>query len=147
MDLSSKESDCVYLGGLLHDLGKLGVKDTILDKPNSLTEQEFSEVKRHPELGAKILMAMEELRVLVPLVKHHHEAFDGSGYPLGLVGQEIPLGARIICVADVYEAMTSDRPYRLALSEETARIYLLRYRGIKFDPDVVDAFYRILRGK
>jgi diguanylate cyclase (GGDEF)-like protein len=126
------------LAGLLHDLGKIGLPDAILQAPRRLTEEEYSIVKRHPEFGYSLLDGLG-IEPLDEWVLHHHEHWDGSGYPNGLVGEEIPLGARIILVADAFEAITADRPYRPAQSEEAALMELRRCAGTQFDSAVVEA--------
>jgi len=136
----------VYFSGLLHDVGKIGIPDAIITKPDRLTHEEYVEIQKHPEIGAKILEPVEFLRHIVPCVRHHHEWFDGSasGYPMGLQGDQIPLPSRIILVADTVEAMTSDRPYRKALPLETVVRELHKYSGSQFDPDCVEAFLYLL---
>jgi HD-GYP domain-containing protein (c-di-GMP phosphodiesterase class II) len=139
MGLSEKQIEGIELAGMLHDIGKIGVEDQILMKPARLDPHEQELMRRHPIYGAKILEPSESLRPLVPLVLHHHENFDGSGYPDGRKGEDIPLGSRIIIVADAYEAMTSDRIYRKAIGHDRAMDQLNRYKGIQFDPQVVRA--------
>jgi HD-GYP domain-containing protein (c-di-GMP phosphodiesterase class II) len=139
MGLSERNIEEIELAGMLHDIGKIGVEDQILMKPARLDPHEQELMRRHPIYGAKILEPSESLRPLVPLVLHHHENFDGSGYPDGRKGEEIPLGSRIIIVADAYEAMTSVRIYRKAVGHERAMDQLNRYKGIQFDPKVVRA--------
>jgi HD-GYP domain-containing protein (c-di-GMP phosphodiesterase class II) len=136
----------VYIAGLLHDVGKIGVRDAIITKPDRLTAEEYAEIKRHPEIGAKILEPVEFLRSIVPCVRHHHEWFDGSerGYPHRLRGDQIPLPSRVILVADTVEAMTSDRPYRKGLELEVVVRELHKFSGSQFDPTCVDAFLRVL---
>lgn len=136
----------VYFAGLLHDVGKIGIPDAIITKPDHLNEIEYEEIKLHPEIGAKILEPVEFLRSVVPCVRHHHEWYDGckGGYPDRLVGDQIPLPSRVIVVADTVEAMTSDRPYRKALPVETVVEELHRFSGTQFDPVVVDAFLKLL---
>ena len=136
----------VYIAGLLHDVGKIGVRDAVITKPDRLTAEEYEEMKQHPEIGAKILEPVDFLADIVPCVRHHHEWFDGSdrGYPDRLQGGAIPLPSRIIVVADTIEAMTSDRPYRKALSLETVVTELNKYSGSQFDPTCVDAALRLL---
>ena len=136
----------VYFSGLLHDVGKIGIPDAIITKPDRLTHEEYIEIQKHPEIGAKILEPVEFLRHIVPCVRHHHEWFDGSasGYPMGLRGDQIPLPSRIILVADTVEAMTSDRPYRKALPLDTVVRELHKYSGSQFDPDCVEAFLYLL---
>jgi len=128
---------------LLHDIGKIGIDGAILNKAGRLTDEEFEIIRRHPDIAANILGSLEFLAEVVPLVRHHHEHFAGGGYPLGLAGTQIPLGARIIPVADAFNAMTSDRPYRASLAREVAIQELIRHSGTQFDPEVVDAFLRV----
>jgi HD-GYP domain-containing protein (c-di-GMP phosphodiesterase class II) len=139
MGLSERHIEEIELAGMLHDIGKIGVEDQILMKPTRLDPHEQQLMRRHPIYGASILEPSESLRPLVPLVLHHHENYDGSGYPDGRKGEDIPLGSRIIIVADAYEAMTSDRIYRKAIGHERAMEQLNRYKGIQFDPQVVRA--------
>ena len=139
MELSERLIEEIELAGMLHDIGKIGVEDQILMKPARLDPHEQELMRRHPIYGASILEPSESLRPLVPLVLHHHENYDGSGYPEGRKGEDIPLGSRIIIVADAYEAMTSDRIYRKAIGHERAMDQLDRYKGIQFDPKVVRA--------
>lgn len=139
LELSEKVIEQIELAGLLHDIGKIGVEDRILMKPSRLDPDETELMRRHPIYGASILEPSAALRPLVPFVLHHHENFDGSGYPEGLKGEEIPLGSRIIIVADAYEAMTSDRIYRKAIGHEKAVEQLNKYKGIQFDPRAVRA--------
>jgi len=130
-------------GALLHDVGKIGISDAILRKPDKLDEQEWVEMRKHPEMGYRMLQHIPFLRPALEIVLSHQERFDGTGYPQGLRGDEIPLGARIFAVVDTFDAMTSDRPYRAALSIEVARDEVRRYSGIQFDPRVADAFLSI----
>jgi putative nucleotidyltransferase with HDIG domain len=136
----------VYIAGLLHDVGKIGIRDAVITKPDRLTPEEYDEIKRHPEIGARILEPVDFLSDIAPCVRHHHEWFDGSsrGYPDGLRGDMIPLPSRIILVADTAEAMTSDRPYRKGLALEVVVTEITKYAGSQFDPMVTDAFLRIL---
>ncbi|MEE9607846.1 MAG: HD domain-containing phosphohydrolase [Myxococcota bacterium] len=136
----------IYIAGLLHDVGKIGVRDAVITKPAALTDEEYDEIKRHPEIGARILEPVDFLSRVVPCVRHHHEWFDGStpGYPDRLRGEEIPLPSRVILVADTVEAMTSDRPYRKALPLEVVVTELTKYAGSQFDPVVVDSFLNLL---
>jgi putative nucleotidyltransferase with HDIG domain len=136
----------IYISGLLHDVGKIGIPDRIITKPDRLTPEEYEEIKRHPEIGARILQPVAFLADVVPCVRHHHEWFDGSdrGYPARLVGDQIPLPSRIILVADTLEAMTSDRPYRKGLPLERVLEELSRFSGTQFDPVCVDAMLRLL---
>jgi response regulator RpfG family c-di-GMP phosphodiesterase len=145
LGLPDEELENVKYAGLLHDIGKIGVSELILNKPGRLTPSEFDEIKKHPSLGANIIADVPFLRPLVPMVLHHHEFFDGNGYPSGIKGDQIPFGARILSVADAYEAMTSDRPYRRSLSQQTALEILSSGKGKQFDPQIVDTFQEILR--
>ena len=136
----------VYISGILHDVGKIGIPDAIITKPARLTKDEYDEIKKHPEIGARILEPVEFLSDVVPCVRHHHEWFDGSdsGYPYRLSGDQIPLPSRIILVADTLEAMTSNRPYRSALPLDVVVRELHKYSGSQFDPQVVEALMKLL---
>jgi putative nucleotidyltransferase with HDIG domain len=127
-------------GALLHDIGKIGVPDNVLRKPAALSDAEWAVMRRHPEHGARIISQIPFLEDVSRIVRHHHERWDGKGYPDGIEGEAIPLGARIFAVADSFDAMTSDRPYRRAMSVKDARVEVARCRGTQFDPVVVDAF-------
>lgn len=144
LGLSAERIELVRKAGLLHDIGKLGIPESILFKPNQLTEQEYEVVQQHPRLGADMLQHVQNLRPLIPFVRHHHEHYDGRGYPDGLHTQSIPLEARILSVADAVEAMASDRPYRAGMAPKAILNELHRHRGTQFDPAVVNAFERIL---
>jgi response regulator RpfG family c-di-GMP phosphodiesterase len=133
----------VRLAGTVHDIGKIGVPEKVLNKPGRLTDGEFEKVKVHSELGEKILKSLVRDEQILAYVRHHHERYGGGGYPDGIAGDEIPLGARLLAVADAYDAMTSDRPYREAVPEEEAQKQLLANRGNQFDPEVVDSFMRV----
>jgi putative nucleotidyltransferase with HDIG domain len=135
--------ESVQFGGLLHDIGKIGIPDQILNKPARLTDEEFKVMKSHSSLGAGLLRRVESLSHLVPLVLYHHERFDGRGYPEGLAGKKIPLGARILNVADSFETITSDRVYHKARTLEEGREELRRCAGGQFDPELVDAFEQV----
>ncbi len=126
----------------IHDVGKVGIRDTALLKDGKLTDAEFKDMQRHPVIGADIVQNLEMYRHGASIVRHHHERWDGRGYPDGLKGEDIPLGSRIIAVADSYDAMTSNRPYRRALSHAVAMDEIVRNSGIQFDPQVVEAFVR-----
>jgi len=145
MGLSEREIERIELGALLHDIGKIGVEDRILLKPARLEADEKALMQRHSIYGAEILEPSAALRPLVPLVRHHHESYDGSGYPDGLKGEEIPLGSRVIIVADAYEAMTSDRIYREAPGHDRAMEQLRKYSGIQFDPKVVRTLGQVIQ--
>ena len=140
MGMTDREMESVRLGGLLHDLGKIAVPDRVLHKPSGLDRAEYTLVKRHPEAGAEIVRPLRAFDGPELTVLHHHERFDGTGYPYGLRGEEIPLAARIVAVADSFDAMTTDRPYRLALRVEEALQRLDDGRGEQWDPLVVDIF-------
>jgi putative two-component system response regulator len=138
--LSPGEVQAVRYGGILHDIGKIGVDEAIIRKPGPLTPEEAAQMRRHPEIGAQIISQMRFAREVAPIISAHHEYWDGSGYPRGLAGEEIPIGARIITIVDAYDAMTTDRPYRAALSQEEAVRRLREARGTQFDPQVLDIF-------
>ncbi|MDR7563073.1 MAG: HD domain-containing phosphohydrolase, partial [Armatimonadota bacterium] len=131
-------------GALLHDIGKIAIPDHILLKPGPLTEEEWAMMRRHPEYARELLWPIESLRAALDIPYCHHERWDGSGYPRGLAGEEIPLAARIFAAVDVYDALTSDRPYRKAWSHEQALDYLRNGAGREFDPRVVEAFLQVL---
>jgi putative nucleotidyltransferase with HDIG domain len=137
--------DALRYGGLFHDIGKLGVPDAVLTKPARLTEAEFELIKRHSEEGARIVGKFGPLRATVPLILHRHERWDGRGYPHGLEGEAIPIGAAIIGLADAWDAMTTDRPYHRALTFEEACSEVRDGRGTQFAPAVVDAFFAALK--
>lgn len=145
MGLSEEEQNKLLIGGLFHDIGKIGVPDTILRKTDKLTDEEYSEIKNHPSIGAHILAPATIFQDIIPIVKHHHEKFDGRGYPSQLKGEDIPLYARIAAVADTFDAMTSKRPYRDALPVETVIAEVERCKGTQFDPQIADIFLDILR--
>jgi putative two-component system response regulator len=145
MNLPQNIIDHVHLAGLVHDIGKIGVRESVLNKPDRLTPEELQHARRHPEIGENILLPIGGDEGIQKVVRAHHERYDGTGYPDGLKGDEIPLGARILAVSDAYEAMTSERPYRSPLSNEAARAELGRGKGTQFDPSVVDAFLGIPR--
>ncbi|MBI4639013.1 MAG: response regulator [Candidatus Rokubacteria bacterium] len=130
-------------GVLLHDIGKIGIPDAILLKPGPLTADEWQIMRRHPEIGKRLIEKIPFLRGAVPIVYHHHERWDGNGYPLGLRGEEIPLGPRIFSVVDAFDAMTFDRPYSKAIPFEAARAEIKRCASAHFDPDVVESFLRV----
>ncbi len=143
LNLSQEELQHIERGALLHDIGKIGVPDHILYKPGPLTPDEWEIMKQHPVIGYKMCMKVEMLRPAAPIVLHHHERWDGKGYPHSLSGEEIPLGARIFAIADTLDAMTSDRPYRKALSFAQAREEIERCAGSQFDPELVRVFLRL----
>jgi HD-GYP domain-containing protein (c-di-GMP phosphodiesterase class II) len=129
---------------LVHDIGKLGIPDRLLEKPGPLTPHEYDHVKRHAIIGADILSAVVSGGALALIVRHHHENWDGTGYPDGLRGEAIPIGARVLAIVDCYDALTSDRPYRRALSHGRAVAMIHERRGTMYDPEIVTAFLRIV---
>jgi response regulator RpfG family c-di-GMP phosphodiesterase len=139
------ERDLIDLGHgvLLHDIGKIGIPDAILLKPGKLTTEEWSIMRRHPEIGKRLIENIPFLKGAVPIVYCHHERWDGTGYPQGLRGDEIPLGARIFAVVDAFDAMTFDRPYSKAISFQAAKTEIRRCAGTHFDPAVVESFFRV----
>ncbi|MBW2541764.1 MAG: response regulator [Deltaproteobacteria bacterium] len=146
MGFSKEFIERVYIAGLLHDVGKIGIRDSVITKPDKLTREEYEEIQAHPEIGAKILEPVDFLADIAPCVRHHHEWYDGSnrGYPDMMRGDAIPLPSRIILVADTVEAMTSDRPYRKAMPIDLVVAELDKYSGSQFDPTCVEAFFRLL---
>jgi len=138
--LSADDLATLERAGLLHDIGKIGVPETVLLKPSDLTDSEFELIKDHPGAGARILETIPFLETVVPVVRYHHERWDGTGYPEGLAGEAIPYLARILAVADAFDAMTTDRPYRKAMSAEDARREVLACAGTQFDPEIAEAF-------
>ena len=141
MGISEVAAGLIHLAGHLHDIGKIGIPDVILKKEGRLSREEWSWVKTHPEIGARIVRPVTAFTVkggLGDIILHHHEAFDGSGYPCGLRGEDIPLGARIIAVADTLSALMQDRPYRQGIDLEGATAEIRRCAGSQFDPAVVD---------
>ena len=141
--LGTEEQEQVYIAGLLHDIGKIGIRENVLLKPGTLTTEETKEIQRHPEVGARILEPAQLPSEVIAAVRHHHEDYNGGGYPAGFQKEQIPLLARILRVADAYDAMTSARPYRSAYTPEWARKELKRCAGSQFDHRVVGAFLRI----
>jgi HD-GYP domain-containing protein (c-di-GMP phosphodiesterase class II) len=130
----------IYLGGPLHDIGKVAVSEAILSKPGPLDPDELAEIQTHPAVGARLIGALAPTREAIPFVMYHHERWDGGGYPSGLAGAAIPEGARILAVADAFDAMTSTRPYRRALPIERALREVERCAGTQFDPEMAHAF-------
>jgi len=142
--LTEEQLKLLRIGGLFHDIGKIGIPDSILLKPDKLTDDEYSEIKNHPSIGAHILGTAVAFKDIVPIVKHHHEKFDGRGYPSGLKGEEIPYLARIAAIADTFDAMTSRRSYRNALDLQVVKDEIERCKGTQFDPELADKFLEIL---
>ena len=145
LGLSDDDLKILQIGGLFHDIGKIGVPDTILQKESKLTDDEYSEIKNHPSIGAHILSSATIFKDIIPIVKHHHERYDGHGYPSQLAGENIPYLARITAVADTFDAMTSKRSYRDALSLETVISEFERCKGTQFDPKIADVFLDMIR--
>lgn len=141
MGLPQTQLDILYMGGLLHDVGKIGIDDSILRKPSGLTDEEYAHIRLHPEMGYRIIKDIKPFEPCLGVVLHHHEAWNGTGYPHKLAGEEIPLLARIAAVADSYDAMTSDRPYRKGMPREKVERILREERGAMWDPTVVDAYF------
>ena len=144
--LGPDEVEAVGYGAVLHDVGKIGIAEAVLTKPGKLTDEERTEMQRHPIIGAEILQPLRLGRIVVPIVRGHHERWDGAGYPDRLRGEAIPIGARIVAVVDAHDAMTHDRPYRARLGDDEAREELIRHRGIQFDPGLVDLLLDALDG-
>ena len=145
LGLSEEQKHTLRLGGLLHDVGKIGIPDAVLLKPGLLTAEEYEVMKQHTVLGAVMLAAVPGMEEAVPLARSHHERWDGQGYPDGLAGEQIPLLARLLSVADAFSAMTTDRPYRKGMDWSSALRELQRHRGTQFDPVMVDAFVAAVR--
>lgn len=145
LNLPEEDLKTLKIGGLFHDIGKIGVPDSILLKESKLTDDEYSEIKNHPSIGAHILSTASIFQDIIPIVKHHHEKYDGHGYPSQLKGEEIPYFARIAAIADSFDAMTSRRTYRDSLPIETVIAEFERCKGTQFDPDLDDIFLDILK--
>lgn len=143
MGIGEGEIELIRLGGKLHDLGKIGVIDSVLLKPGKLTDEEFAIIKKHPVIGAEILRPVPSLAPIIPIVLYHHERFDGKGYPEGLQGSSIPLWARITAVGDTYHALTSDRPYRAGMPKDKALAIIQQVSGSQLCPDCVDVFIKM----
>src|SRR5919204_2261900 len=140
LQLPDAEIDRLRVAALLHDVGKVAVPEEILEKPTALTSSEWRTVVQHPRIGQVILEQAAALKDAVPIILHHHERYAGHGYPYGLRANEIPLGARIVAIADAYDAMINDRPYKRAVSHEQAVAELRRHAGTQFDPELVELF-------
>ncbi len=145
LGLSEGELEFLELSATIHDIGKIGISESVLNKPGKLTDEEFKIIKSHPDKGSKILEPMSRLRALMPGVRHHHERYDGRGYPDGLKGDEIHLVARIISVADTFDAMTSNRAYRKGLSKEVAFKEIENGAGTQFDPKLATPFISFMK--
>ncbi len=145
LDLPRGETELIKQAAMLHDLGKIGISENILLKKSKLTKKEFEEIKKHPQIAVDILRPIQFLHGLIPFIFYHHERWDGKGYPSGIKGEDIPLGARIIAIADVYQALTSQRPYRKAYSKKKAIQIIKNGSGTQFDPRIVNVFLKILQ--
>lgn len=145
MLLTEQELNELELAALFHDIGKIGIPDAVLNKAEKLNNDEYNYIKRHPEIGVNILKNIDFIKAEIPIILHHHERYDGKGYPAGISKEEIPLGSRIIAVADTYDAMTSDRPYRSGLSNDVAITEIINNQNTQFDKTVVNAFLEIIR--
>ncbi len=144
LNMSHKKENLLYIAGLLHDIGKIGIPDEVLNKPGNLTNEEFKMIMEHPIKGEEIISQFTHLGPILPYVRHHHESWDGSGYPDGLKGEEIPLEARILAIVDVYDALTTNRAYRKAYSREEALEMMKRMKGKKFDPRLLEIFFELM---
>ena len=147
LGVSSEDLKTLEIGGLFHDIGKIGIPDSILLKEAKLTDDEYSQIKNHPSIGAHILCNAIVFQNILPIVKHHHERYDGNGYPSKLVGEQIPYLARIAAVSDSFDAMTSKRTYRNAMPIEDVKQEIKRCSGTQFDPNIAEAFLNILNNK
>lgn len=144
INLPKEEITLIMYAAILHDVGKIGIDGVILKKPGRLTSEEYEHIKRHPKIGGSIISTVEFLQPIIPVVEHHHEYFDGTGYPSGIKGQEIPLGARILSLVDAYDAMMYDRPYRDCLAEKDVIEQIKQGAGTQFDPSLTEVFLDIL---
>jgi putative nucleotidyltransferase with HDIG domain len=143
MGWSEERIASVRLGGPLHDIGKLAVSQDVLHKEGELDDAELAEIREHPKTGARLLLRVAALRAAIPYVLYHHERWDGRGYPSGKAGEEIPLEARVLAIADAFDAMTSDRPYRRALTRAEALAEVERCAGTQFDPRIAEVFLEL----
>lgn len=147
LNLSDRRIENIKNAAILHDIGKIGIDDQILKKPGKLTDEEYQKIKEHPTIGAEILKGVNFLKEVTNIVKYHHERYDGKGYPDGLKENEIPTEAAILAIADVYDAMTSDRPYRKALSKEVALGEIEKNAGTQFNPEFAKVFVKVMRNE
>jgi putative nucleotidyltransferase with HDIG domain len=143
MGLEEREIETIRLAGILHDIGKIGIRDEILHKAGKLTDEEWKQVRKHPEISVSILSRIPDLKGIIQIIRHHHEHYDGNGYPLGLKGEEIPLGARILAVTDMLDALISDRPYREKITFAEAVEEVRKVSGTQLDPKIVEALEEI----
>jgi putative nucleotidyltransferase with HDIG domain len=146
LHMSDTDVSTLNLVGFLHDIGKIAIEEGILNKPGKLTEQEFDVVKQHPEIGCRIIRSSYEIAEVAEAILSHHEKWDGSGYPKGLKGEEIPKFARIICIADSFDAMTSARTYRDIWSSDIAAVEIMRCAGRQYDPEIARVFVEDVLG-
>lgn len=144
LGFSHKELKILERGSLLHDIGKIGISDTILHKPGPLSEEEWKIMRLHPDIGAKIVEGIPFLQETIPLIRHHQERWNGTGYPGALSGEEIPILARMFAIVDAFDALTSKRPYRQKISTGEAVKYLREQSGILFDPKIIAIFERLV---
>ena len=144
LGLSENDLETLRVGGLFHDIGKIGIPDNVLTKDDRLTENEFSQIKEHPTIGAHILGNAKVFQDIIPIVKHHHERYDGHGYPSNLVGEDIPYLVRIVTVVDTFDAMTSNRSYRRALTLDAVKEEIEKCKGTQFDPVIAQTFLNII---
>lgn len=143
LKLSSKDTKVIKIASILHDIGKVGIDLNLIKKPAKLTNEEWAQIRLHPDIGANMVRQLDFLKEVAPVIKHHHARFNGGGYPdPDICGKNIPIGSRIITVADAFDSMISDRPYRKALSREAAIEELKRCAGQQFDPEVVEVFVK-----
>ncbi|MDD5108683.1 MAG: diguanylate cyclase [Candidatus Omnitrophica bacterium] len=147
LNLAKEEVELIKQAAMLHDLGKIGISENILLKKGKLTKKEFEEIKKHPQIGADIIRPIQFLHALIPFIFYHHERWDGKGYPSGIKGEDIPLGARVIAIADVYQALISDRPYHKAFSKTVAIDLIKKASGTQFDPRIVSTFLKVINRK
>ena len=147
LKMSDDEVNNIYLASILHDIGKIGISDRILRKKAALTNDDWVLIKMHPTIGSNIVSSIDTLPSLAPTISAHQEKYDGTGYPKGLSGQNIPLGARILGIADAYQAMVEHRYYREARSHEEAVTELQKVRGTQFDPEVLDVFINVINSE
>ena len=145
LNIGDEEIIHIRRGALLHDIGKIGIPDSILQKPDTLTEEEWSIMRKHPQFAYDMLSPIEYLQPALAIPYNHHEKWDGTGYPRGLKGEEIPTSARLFAIADVWDAVTSNRPYRAAWTEEQALAYIREQSGKHFDPQVVELFFSVIK--
>lgn len=143
LKFSKSKLEILYRGALLHDIGKIGIKDELLYKPGSFTPEERARMNQHPEKGHLIVLNCHLLWNLIPMIRNHHENYDGSGYPDGLKGDSIPIESRIVSLADYFDALATARPYKPALSKEDSINHVKKMSGTKFDPKVVNAFTKV----